>query len=365
MFGPDKCGTASKVHFIFRREHPVTKEITEHHITSPPAVPTPVKDGDTHSFGLLMEGTKYTIYTDGIIARSGDLNTAKQFSPDLFDATEIDDPTDVKPPQEEWDERDYIADPEAKKPEGWDDISKEIADPAASKPDDWDDEMDGEWEAPVIPNPDFIGEWTAPLIKNPAYKGKWTPRRIANPKYFDFASSGPHKSFLPVDSLGFELWTMDGGIVIDNVYVGAGAEISQKLSTLSRHYFEPRHAAEHKQLAANKLAAQGAVSYTISEIIKLARENPILAALAGVGSLLPILLVCFMCTGSSSAPVPKKDKKKDKESPKPERKTGDDKKSDEINDTETDEGPATASSAATSDKAAEGTRKRKTTKKPS
>jgi len=28
------------------------------------------------------------------------------------------------------------------------------------QPEDWDDEADGEWEAPLIPNPEFKGPWT-------------------------------------------------------------------------------------------------------------------------------------------------------------------------------------------------------------
>lgn len=34
-------------------------------------------------------------------------------------------------------------------------------DPDASKPEDWDDEMDGEWEPPMVDNPDYKGEWQA------------------------------------------------------------------------------------------------------------------------------------------------------------------------------------------------------------
>ena len=30
-----------------------------------------------------------------------------------------------------------------------------IPDPDAKKPEDWDDDMDGEWEPPMIPNPDY------------------------------------------------------------------------------------------------------------------------------------------------------------------------------------------------------------------
>ena len=57
----------------------------------------------------------------------------------------------------EWDEREEIPDPDATKPEDWD-KPEHIADPDATKPDDWDDDMDGEWEAPMVDNPDFKGE---------------------------------------------------------------------------------------------------------------------------------------------------------------------------------------------------------------
>jgi hypothetical protein len=64
--------------------------------------------------------------------------------------------------------------------------------------------MDGDWEAPLIPNPlcesapgcgpwkspninnpNYKGKWHAPLIENPNYKGKWKPRRIPNPDFFE------------------------------------------------------------------------------------------------------------------------------------------------------------------------------------
>jgi calreticulin len=67
------------------------------------------------------------------------------------------DPKATKPA--DWDERPKIPDPEDKKPAGWDDIPATIADPDAKKPEDWDDEDDGEWEPPMIPNPEYKGEW--------------------------------------------------------------------------------------------------------------------------------------------------------------------------------------------------------------
>ncbi|XP_057470793.1 calnexin homolog 1-like isoform X1 [Actinidia eriantha] len=53
---------------------------------------------------------------------------------------------------EDWDDKEYIPDPEDKKPEGYDDIPKEISDPGAKKPKDWDDEEDGEWTPPTTAN---------------------------------------------------------------------------------------------------------------------------------------------------------------------------------------------------------------------
>lgn len=39
----------------------------------------------------------------------------------------------------------------------WKDWEKpeNIPDPDAKKPDDWDDEMDGEWEPPMVTNPEY------------------------------------------------------------------------------------------------------------------------------------------------------------------------------------------------------------------
>lgn len=54
--------------------------------------------------------------------------------------------------------------------------------------------MDGEWEAPLVPNPKCktasgCGEWSPPLIDNPNYKGKWKPPMIENPNYQVMISS--------------------------------------------------------------------------------------------------------------------------------------------------------------------------------
>jgi len=76
----------------------------------------------------------------------------------FFLPKKIKDPSQSKPA--DWVDEKYINDPDDKKPEGWDEIPAEIVDPEASKPEDWDDELDGEWEAPKVPNPEYKGPWS-------------------------------------------------------------------------------------------------------------------------------------------------------------------------------------------------------------
>lgn len=87
------------------------------------------------------------------------------------------DPNAKKP--DDWDESApaTLPDPDAEKPEGWlDNAPEQIPDPTARRPDDWSDAEDGEWIAPLVPNPDCeevgCGTWERPTIPNPAYKGK-------------------------------------------------------------------------------------------------------------------------------------------------------------------------------------------------
>lgn len=39
------------------------------------------------------------------------------------------------------------------------DKPENIPDPDAKKPSDWDEDMDGEWEPPMIPNPEYKVCW--------------------------------------------------------------------------------------------------------------------------------------------------------------------------------------------------------------
>ena len=51
MFGPDKCGSTNKVHFILKHKNPKTGEFVEHHLKYPPSVPS---DKLTHVYTAVL-----------------------------------------------------------------------------------------------------------------------------------------------------------------------------------------------------------------------------------------------------------------------------------------------------------------------
>merc|ERR1712113_1310816 len=95
-------------------------------------------------------------------------------------------------------------------------MGKRIVDPEAKKPDDWDDEEDGDWEAPMKDNPAFKGDWNVKRISNPGYKGFWEAKKIANPEYVDDDLVYKYADF---GFVGFDLWQVKGGTIFDNVII--------------------------------------------------------------------------------------------------------------------------------------------------
>jgi len=108
-----------------------------------------------------------------------------------------------------------------KKPDNWDSIPETIVDPDATKPDDWDTDLDGEWEAPTIANPEYKGAWHPKMITNPAYKGPWVHPQIANPEYKSDDTLYHYKS---IGAIGFEIWQVKAGTVFDNILVTDSVE---------------------------------------------------------------------------------------------------------------------------------------------
>lgn len=212
MFGPDVCGSSTKrIHQIFnyKGENLLTKKNT-------PCA----SDRFTNVYTFIVKpDNTYETRINGEKKESGNLKDDWSFSK----PKEIKDPAQSKP--KDWVDEKEIADPEDKKPEGYDDIPATIPDPDAEKPDDWDDEDDGEWEAPMIDNPDYKGEWKPKMIPNPEYKGEWVHPMIANPDYVDDDTVYKYDSNAYV---GFELWQVKAGTIFDNIIITDSVEEAEE-----------------------------------------------------------------------------------------------------------------------------------------
>eukprot|EP00595_Chromulina_sp_UTEXLB2642_P003741 CAMPEP_0196765496 /NCGR_PEP_ID=MMETSP1095-20130614/9454_1 /TAXON_ID=96789 ORGANISM="Chromulina nebulosa, Strain UTEXLB2642" /NCGR_SAMPLE_ID=MMETSP1095 /ASSEMBLY_ACC=CAM_ASM_000446 /LENGTH=395 /DNA_ID=CAMNT_0042123641 /DNA_START=80 /DNA_END=1267 /DNA_ORIENTATION=- len=206
MFGPDICGYSNRrTHVIFnyppKNDNLLIKEDVK--------VET---DNLSHLYTLVVRpDNTYEVLIDQESVRKGSLETDWDFLP----PKEIKDPNVSKPA--DWVDDKVIPDPNDKKPDNWDDIPAEIPDPDASKPEDWDDEEDGEWEPPLIDNPEYKGPWKPKQIDNPAYKGEWVHPLIPNPAYKEDKELyiRANKSLY----VGFELWQVKSGTIFDDIIV--------------------------------------------------------------------------------------------------------------------------------------------------
>jgi len=337
MFGPDRCGSESKLHFIFRHVNPNNNTIEEKHVkkldTKERALFEELfKDKRPHLFRLVISpDNSYEIYVDYKVVNHGSL--LNDFTPPVNPPAEIDDPKDKKP--SDWDEREKIPDPEATKPDDWDenaprqlpdtsaskpdgwldDEPEMVPDPEAEKPDDWDEDMDGDWEAPLIENPEckaapgcgkwkrpmidnpsYKGKWFPPMITNPAFKGKWKPQRIPNPDYFH--DPEPFDRMTPISAVGIELWSMSNDIYFDNVLVTSDLAVADSW------------AADTYDLKIQKLDQNNAGM--VRRIINYSNKNPWLYAVYVVVIGLPlVLIITFCCSGDGSSSKKSDPKKTD------------------------------------------------------
>lgn len=58
------------------------------------------------------------------------------------------------------------------------DKPENIPDPDAKKPDDWDEDMDGEWEPAMIPNPEYKVQKHSSYIENPNINLNQTSHKV-------------------------------------------------------------------------------------------------------------------------------------------------------------------------------------------
>ncbi|EED24523.1 calnexin [Talaromyces stipitatus ATCC 10500] len=360
MFGPDKCGSTNKVHFIFKHKNPKTGEYEEKHMTNPPV---PRTDKTTSVYTLIVKPDQsFEILINGDNVKNGTL--LDDFSPAVNPPKEIDDPKDKKP--SDWVDEVKIPDPEATKPEDWDEdapyeiVDEEatkpddwleneplsIPDPEAEKPEDWDDEEDGDWIPPTVPNPAcadvsgcgpwttpmkknpaYKGKWSAPLIDNPAYKGPWAPRKIANPDYFEDKTPS---NFEPMGAIGFELWTMQNDILFDNIYIGHSVEDAAAFREETYAVKKPVEVAEEeaskpkpeKKIDTGLTFKEDPVAFVRQKVdlfVSLVKQDPLDAVktvpevAGGLGAILLATILFIFGAISSSSPAPTKVAEKGKD----------------------------------------------------
>ncbi|NXD32345.1 CALX protein, partial [Spelaeornis formosus] len=215
MFGPDKCGSTNKVHFIFRHQNPITGEWEEKHLINPPA---PKITKTTALYTLIVKPDQtFEILINDESVRNGSL--LEDFTPAVNPPKEIDDPEDFKP--ETW----------------WDD--EEDGDwipPSVPNPKCEEAAGCGPWSPPKIKNPDFKGKWTVPKIPNPEYKGVWAPRQVPNPAFFEDKTPS---DFTKIAGIGIELWTMTEDILFDNIFIGHDEAQAKAFAKETYHVKKP------------------------------------------------------------------------------------------------------------------------------
>uniref|UniRef100_A0A0D6R337 Calreticulin n=1 Tax=Araucaria cunninghamii TaxID=56994 RepID=A0A0D6R337_ARACU len=214
MFGPDLCGTQTKkLHAIVSyqgQNYPIKKELTCE------------TDKLTHVYTFIIRpDASYSILVDNRERESGSLYTDW----DILPPRKIKDVNAKRP--KDWDDREYIEDPNDTKPEGYDSIPKEIPDPKAKEPDNWDEDEDGVWKRPKIPNPKYKGPWKPKRIKNPNYKGKWKTPWIDNPEFEDDPDLYVMK---PLKYVGIEVWQVKAGSVFDNILICDDPEYARQVA---------------------------------------------------------------------------------------------------------------------------------------
>ena len=78
----------------------------------------------------------------------------------------------------------------------------------------------------MIDNPDYKGEWKAPMIDNPDYKGPWEHPMIPNKDY----APETYAKYKDLTTVGFELWTVNGGSIFDNILVTDDKKYADKMA---------------------------------------------------------------------------------------------------------------------------------------
>ncbi|AEE28293.1 calreticulin 3 [Arabidopsis thaliana] len=178
MFGPDICGTQTKkLHVIVSyqgQNYPIKKDLQCE------------TDKLNHFYTFILRpDASYSVLVDNKEREFGSMYTDW----DILPPRKIKVKNAKKP--EDWDDREYIDDPNDVKPEGFDSIPREIPDRKAKEPEDWDEEENGLWEPPKIPNS--------------AYK--------------EFEDDPDLYVLKSIKYAGIEVWQVKAGSIFDNILI--------------------------------------------------------------------------------------------------------------------------------------------------
>eukprot|EP01068_Selenidium_serpulae_P015347 Selendium_serpulae@DN6201_c0_g1_i4.p1 len=150
------------------------------------------------------------------------------------------------------------------------------------------------------------------MVDNPEYKGPWKRRTMANPAYYKLEK--PHRMY-PMSAVGFELWTMQGNLLFDNIVISRNVEALRRFTDAT---FKIRHEIEMSNTVENKADIVGDMSF-LAKMQNMTRwyitEYPVPAGAAVVISL---LLTCMltMRRGKSEKSKADQDTKEKSESEK-------------------------------------------------
>jgi calreticulin len=251
MFGPDKCGYNSRTHVIF-----TNKKGENLLVEREPRMET---NQLTNFYTLIVKpDNTYEVRINNEEVQTGSLYDDFQF----LEPKQIKDPEQSKPT--DWVDNAMMDDPNDVKPEGYDDIPETIPEAGAEQPEDWDEEEDGEWEPPMVPNPEFKGPWKAAQIENPDYKGEWEHPLIDNPDFvddktvYDVCADG-------CSHVGFELWQVEAGTIFDNILVTDTVEEAEAAFEAAKEELAAEKAASEAAAEAERIAAEEAAAAAAAE----------------------------------------------------------------------------------------------------
>ncbi|KAJ3143773.1 COP9 signalosome complex subunit 3, partial [Irineochytrium annulatum] len=211
----------------------------------------PWSDRTTHLYTLIIRpDDTYQVLLDGAVEATGYLRDAVP--------AKISDPTVTKPA--DWVDQSHIPNPNFRKCEG----PFLVLDPNMTTPaDSWDDELFGEWEPPMVVNPELDQNCTNSYLDNPEYKGSWVHPEIDNP---DYGTKDPIYHY-NTTHIGFEFFQFTAGTIFDNIIISDSIEEAKVLA--EETFFQYR---DEEKAIKEALLVQEKKRYR-AEVLKNMMEN--------------------------------------------------------------------------------------------